>query len=120
MSHHIKVRSKVTEKDYLIEALKKLGWVYSLNAHTGEITLGDQNALSLVQNKDGTWSVTGDPYYDNGKLRQYYNNTPQLLADIQSSYNQIMAKDKLSQLGYYLSQEEETAEEVTLVFDNWC
>ena len=117
MSHRIEARCKITDRNYLIQAIQALGWTFS-EARNGEIKLGN-GSLSLTQNQDGTWNVTGDPYYDDGKLRRYYNNTPKLLADIQYHYNKVMAGDKLSQLGYYLSQQEETTEELTLVFDNW-
>lgn len=117
MSHRIEARSKVTDRNYLIQAIQALGWTFS-EARNGEIKLGN-GSLSLTQNQDDTWNITGDPYYDDGVLNQYYNNTPKLLADIQTQYNKVMTEDKLSYLGYHLSQEEETVEEITLVFDNW-
>ena len=118
MSHRIEVRSKLTDRNYLIQAIKSLSWAFS-EAHNGEIKLGNEKALSLKQNQDNTWSVIGDPYYDRGKLNKYYNHTDKLLADLQTHYNKIMAEDKLSQMGYHLSQEEETPEEITLTFQNW-
>jgi hypothetical protein len=114
LSHRIAARCKITEKNHILSALEKLGWVFSTGAHG--IKLGD--TLELIQQKDGTWQITGDPYYDSTGLKKYYNNTSQLIADLQTYYNQSMAVDRLQGMGFYLEQEENNKDEIVLTFDN--
>jgi hypothetical protein len=116
LSHRISARCKITDRNYLLDALDALGWKHSASCVNDTITLG--NSMSLVQNRDGTWQVTGDPYYEMGALRDYYNNTSKLIADLQTHYNNFMARDKLESMGFYLTDEEETQEEIVLTFDN--
>jgi hypothetical protein len=117
MSHKITARAKVTDRNYLLHALKKLDWVF-FEEQDGTISLGVQKALTLTQQQDGTWQVSGDPWYDQGKLRQYYNNTQQLIADLQVHYNSTMIEDKLTEMGFYLQNTEETHDEIVLTFES--
>lgn len=115
MSHAIRAHTKVTNKNYLLSALDKLGWKY-LETSTTTIKLGD--AMTLSQQKDGTWQVTGDPYYDKSGLKKYYNRTSNLIADLQTYYNHTMVMNQLSQMGFYIENEEENNEEIVLTFEN--
>ena len=116
MSHKITAHTKITERDYLLKALDSLGWTY-VEAITGDINLGN-GSVYLSQRQDSSWQIEGDPYYDLGKLRDYYGRTNELIADLQTSYNTVMAKDKLENMGFYLQQEEDNREEIVLTFDN--
>lgn len=115
MSHRITASVKITERNYIINALSALGWPCRQISNT-EIQLG--NALSLKQQRDGSWKIEGDPWYDRGELREYYGNTLGLVVDLQTAYNIEMSKDKLYTMGFYLENEEENNNEIVLTFDN--
>ena len=117
MSHRIEARVKITERNYIINALSALGWPCRQVSNT-EIQLGNNAAVSLRQALDGSWKIEGDPWYDRGELRKYYGNTLGLIADLQAAYNTEMSKDKLYSMGFYLENEEENNEEIVLTFDN--
>ena len=116
MSHKIVAHTKITERDYLLRALGSLGWTYN-EAITGNINLGN-GSVYLSQRQDNSWQIEGDPYYDKGELSKYYGRTNELITDLQTNYNTIMAKDKLENMGFYLQQEESNREEIVLTFDN--
>lgn len=126
MSHLIKANVKITNKNHLLSALDRLHWQYS-NAQgqvkfgeTADIVLGT-GAVGLQQQRDSSWQIVGDPYYDQSNLREYYGRTEKMIADLQTSYNIVEAKDRLQTMGYQCIENEEGTVKnnvVRMVFDN--
>lgn len=117
MSHFTKVATTLTNKDTLIKALQRLGWEHEVGnfsvtqygtTEKAEILLSRDNydknklALGLSQQKDGTWSMVGDPYHAiSQKMRGYYRQEAKFNADLSTAYAIEESISKLSDQGYY-------------------
>jgi hypothetical protein len=71
---------------------------------TAEIRVSE--SVGFVKQKDGTYSMVGDFYHADGKLRQYYNKNEQFQQDLNVAYGIEDAKQKLEDLGMGFEIEE--------------
>ena len=104
MSHYIKARSLIKDRALLLKTLTLLGWNPVDNR--SRISIGHGH-LYLTQESDGTFRVEGDPYYESGKLHEYYGNIERLIIDLQTQYNIQFARQKLGSMGYHCTENEE-------------
>ena len=56
--------------------------------------------------KDGTWTLVGDPYHDNGKLKKYYGKEKQFARDLGSAYAISEATESLEEQNFYCIENE--------------
>lgn len=138
MSHWVKCKMKVTSKETLKKALQRLEWNFEEGSFkvsqygqsaNAEILLGrnkstDAPAVGLSQQKDGTWSLVGDPYYVNrdSPIRQYYQKTDKFSRDLQNAYALEDGINKLQDLGFWCSENQsaqvDTEGNVTMLFES--
>lgn len=139
MSHWTKTQTKVSDKEVLEKALKRLGWEFEVGNFTvtqygqsekAEILLArdshnkNNGAVGLSLQKDGTWSMVGDPYHasNTSKMKQYYGKNEKFASELQTAYAIEEATGKLSDQGYYCSNntEAKVGEDgmITMVFES--
>lgn len=124
MSHYTKTQTKVSDKEILLKALKRLGFEFEVGNFTvsqygqsekSEILLArdrdnkSNGAVGLSLQKDGTWSMVGDPYHapHGTKIAKYYSKNAQFATELQTAYAIEEATTKLSDQGYYCSENSE-------------
>jgi hypothetical protein len=122
MSHMIKARTFIRDKDILCAALTRLNWKFNFKDDS-IITLGENDRVQLVLQKDNTWMIVGDPYYE-PSLRCYYNRTHDMIAHIQTQYNVILATQQLQRMGYVCTENEEgevdaQQSQIQMVFESY-
>jgi hypothetical protein len=115
MSHWTKVKTKLTNKDYLKKALDRMGLDFAEGSHSitqygttekAEIKL--DNAVGFSEQKDGTYAMVGDFYHShNPKLRKYYGNNAQFNRDLSTAYAIEEAKSRLEEQNFFCAENEE-------------
>lgn len=130
MSHWTRCKLKVTEKDTLIKALKRMG-VEKVNdskkiiSQYGKSDTADvwvDEAVGFKQEKDGTFSMIGDFYHSKNKtLKEYYNRTEKFNTDLTVSYGIEDAYSKIEglQMGFTESGKTEDSEYIRLEFTSY-
>lgn len=133
MSHKSSIATKISNREFLKRALSKIGFNFT-EAKAGEKIktqghygvnedvdiriegIGNKNydgAIGFVENKDGTFTATGD-FYD---LRDENNNALNMssLAGIVTGYsNEAQIGDYLSNIGFTIAPEDVKKEDNTL------
>lgn len=139
MSHWVRCKMKVTSEATLKKALQRVGWEFEEG--TFEISNYGQSAeakillgrhkdtsnpvMGLAQQKDGTWSLVGDPYYvkSSSPIRKYYQQTGKFSRDLQNAYALEDGIQKIKDLGFYCCENESAQEDaegkVSMVFESY-
>ena len=140
MSHKTTIKTELTNKSYLKQALTKLGFTYT-EAKQGETikTTGSYRAgiaevdirldthrekdlkgsIGFKEQKDGTFAATGDFWgmnFEDGDIM----TMEKLKNKVTARSKEAEINDHLLQLGFTLSNEENTAKGVQeLTFERW-
>ena len=119
MSHFVKCVSKMNSLELINKALTRLGIKTesensSVSAYgkTEEVALlldkGDSSvkgALGLSLQKDGTYSIVGDPYHClNAKLRKYYGHLETQNQELNTAYSIEQAIKSVEDVGFSISE----------------
>jgi hypothetical protein len=106
MSHWTKIKLQLTEQDILVKALQRMGFTpeqgqfkISQYGQTSEAEVRVGTSVGFAKQKDGTFSMVGDFYHSNGKLKEYYNQNDKFQQDLNVAYGIEDAKQKLEDLG---------------------
>lgn len=109
MSHYVKASTTVRDKNLLKKSLTRLGWEFQEGDFTitqygksSKAQIKFSEALGLVQEADGTWSMVGDPYHHHGKdnLRKYYRKEKEFATDLGVAYAVEEARDQLENMQF--------------------
>ena len=115
MSHFVKAKTTITDREVLKKALVRLGWNFEEGnfsitqyGQTSKAEIKFSDALGLTQEADGTWSMVGDPYHHHGKdgLNRYYRQEAKFAADLGTAYAIEDAKQKLEAMQFYQTENE--------------
>lgn len=98
MSHWTKLKTKLTDKEYVTKALQRMG----LEFQEGEFTITEygksetaqiklNKAVGLSLQEDGTWAMVGDFYHaregtNATKLRNFYNRNNEFNQQLSTAY----------------------------------
>ena len=125
MSHWVRAKSKITDKEHLQQALDEMGIKHKEGGHvTGyqkekaDILL-ENGRVGLRQQEDGTYEMVGDFYYaDSQKLKKYYGNTEKFIEDLQGQYMKVEVKEKMDNLpGQWVCGTETTDNEGNIIME---
>jgi len=121
MSHLVKIKTRISDKNILFKALERLKWPFVegkrlIQDIQADIML-DAN-LGFALQTDGTYELVGDPYYTN-KYTRYYHHEQNLIRDLTTAYNIELATNNLNNLGFNLVEEIEVDKEgkLQLIFE---
>lgn len=120
MSHWTKVKLKITDKDTLAAALKRMG-AKTVHMEQRKITqygttetadIWLDSAVGFKQEADGTFSMIGDFYHSKSGFRKYYRKANQFTQELNAAYGIEDAIGKVEGLdmGFELSGNEECEE----------
>lgn len=133
MSHYVTIESSLTNRNDALQAFRKLfekfGGTSGLKTYDQPVNikvynqqtdgvvcayLTDSNAqVALKVNKDGTYSIVGDPYYCNSKFKEaFYNNSKGMQAYVEYLAAIEEQRRILAQMGYSIVSEHVSAEGV--------
>lgn len=106
MSHWTKIKLQLTDEEILQKALTRMGFkvetgrfTVSQYGQSGEASVRVDNAVGFQRQQDGTFSMIGDFYHAQGKLRNYYGKNEQFQQELNVAYGIEDAKQKLDDLG---------------------
>lgn len=115
MSHFVKVKSKLTDKDLLVKGLERLGYKVEIGdfvvteygqSSTAQIKL--DKALGLSLQEDGTYSFVGDPYHaTNQKVRNLYNKLDNFTKELTTAYSIEEAIKNLGEHQFFCTENTE-------------
>lgn len=122
MSHWTRIKLKMTDEETLVKALERMG---CSNVQTGTKQISaygqsdtanvwtDNGGVGFKKEKDGTYSMVGDFYHAQGKMRDYYNRNEQFQEDLNGAYGieDTMAKVNALGLGFELTGNEQFEED---------
>jgi hypothetical protein len=131
ISHWTKVKTKLSNKEYLKKALGRMGLTFEEGNHTitqygtseaAQIKL--DNAVGFSVQKDGTFAMVGDFYHSNNpKLRKYYSKTNLFNSDLTTAYAVEEATSRLEEQSFFCSENEaaEVSEDglIRMVFNRY-
>ena len=140
ISHKTTIKTELTNKSYLKQALTKLGFTYTeapigqtikttgsyhagiadvdirLESHNGKNLKG---SIGFKEEKDGTFSTTGD-FYGMSFSEGDSITMEKLKNKVTARSKEAEINDHLLQLGFQMSDEENTAKGVQeLTFERW-
>lgn len=98
MSHQIRIKSKMTSKRLVEKALKAMG-AADLKVSGDSITC---DGMCFNKGRDGTYTMTGDPYYARGAMRKHYSSDRGMVEAVQEHYLIEEARENLAQAGFFL------------------
>lgn len=123
MSHFVRSKSQIKNKELLKKAFQhmKLPFeegnfvvdLYGTQENVQFLLSRDRNnssvgALGFKLEKDGTYSLVGDPYHcASPQLSKYYRKQDQLTHDLTTAYTFVETKDKLADQGFELTENEQ-------------
>jgi len=136
MSHKTDVKTKLNNKQYIIKALTHLGYkfevaeegktlttrgTYSSTKSDVAILITDlpngsstQREIGIAEQKDGTFTCTGDYYFAKGLNTQELTNT----LTVEAKKEEV--NDRLMALGFTMNEAvNETTQEVEYTFERW-
>lgn len=115
MSHWTKVKTKLTNLDYLKSALASMGYKFKEGDFTvteygtsekAELLL--DKSLGLSKQEDGTYAFVGDPYHCTTQdLSKYYRKLDKLTQELSTKYAVEEAKSGLEEQGFFVSDNAE-------------
>lgn len=131
MSHFTKLKTKISSKEYLKKALKRMGFEYeegSFNVsqygttEKAEILLDQAVGFSLQE--DGTWSMVGDFYHAKQQsLRKFYSKNQQFTDELTTAYTVEEVKSNLEAQNFFCSQNADAQvgadNMITMVFESY-
>lgn len=115
MSHWTKVKTKLSNKEYLMKALNRLGY----EAREGNFTVTEygttekaeillDKALGLSLQEDGSYAFVGDPYHGtNQKIRSLYGKLDRFTGEVATQYAVEETVDQLAQHNFFCSENSE-------------
>lgn len=115
MSHMVKVKMSLKNKEMLKNALTRLGYKFK----EGNFTISEygksekaqiqlDKSLGLSQQKDGTWAFVGDPYHcKTQKLSKFYGKMNQLTNQVSTAYAIEDAKETLENQQFFCIENKE-------------
>ena len=119
MSHYVSVKTRITEKEFLIKALKRMGCakveegekltVKRSYNQTAEVEVKIDEHFGFQREADGSFSAVGDPYYCRGTMQKYYQKDKQLAADLNTSYAIEQTTGRLEEMNFFIDQNPEAA-----------
>lgn len=122
MSHVIKIKTKLMDQDILCNALTRLDMKYQVGrclVHGTEAQVFVDEHFGFARQADNTWSMVGDPYYSSdAKVKSYYGKEDQLTQDVNNAYAVEEAIEHMEEQGYQLVENEDSNNQITLIFEN--
>jgi hypothetical protein len=115
MSHFVKTGTKINQLEYLKKALDRMGITFQetettikAEGQTSEVQIKIDECIGLARQKDGTFSMVGDPYYSKqNKVRRYYGKDSVFARDLTTAYSIEQSKGVLEAQGFTCSENEE-------------
>ncbi len=115
MSHWTKIKLNLTDEDVLQKALTRMGFKvekgsFNVEAYGTSATasLRIDKSVGLQKQSDGTFSMVGDFYHaGTQKAKQYYGQNQKFQDDLTQAYVIEDAIEKLSVLGFEITENEE-------------
>ena len=138
MSHKTEIKTQLTDREYLKQALDKLGFKYTeakkeeklitqgyYRVHEevdiridGQGSINYNGSIGFVENADGTFNAVGDFYglrTEDGQLL-----SPELLKnEITASAKQSEVQERLTKLDFSQCECEENKDQIIMCFERW-
>jgi len=136
MSHKTDVKTKLNNKEYIIKALKNLGYKFQVAEEGKKLTTrgyygstksavdilitelpnghNTNDEIGIQEQEDGTYTCTGDYYFARGLSAQELTNT----LTVEAKKEEV--NDRLMALGFTMNPEvNDTSGEVEYTFTRW-